>query len=274
MGVLIHNNGTIKYDIYGEGSSKPPLVLIHGFCLDSREWEPQIDALVENGHEVITYDMRGFGESSVASGRYSHSEDLEALLNHLGVEKAEICGHSFGGEVAIDFSIKNPDRVEGLILLASSLGSYGGGESPIPNWKKLAQEGKMDTVKEEILLNESLNPLREHTEEFDLVTKMIKEYSGWHFLNEDPGESTWGIVNRLSEIRCPTKIIVGKEDIESSREISAKLKKELLNSELQVVEGTGHFLNLENPKVVNEAINLFAEGKEGRVENKGELRPL
>lgn len=267
MSVLQNNNGSIAYEVHGEDSLNPPIVLIHGFSLDKRQWQPQVEELVKEGHQVITYDMRGFGESSLPSGPYSHSDDLKELLKYLEIDKAEICGHSFGGEVAIDFALKNPEMTEGLVLLAPSLGSFGvDTESPMPRWVQLAKEGQLEDVKKEILEHESLDSLRDKPEELSLITKIVEEYSGYHFQNRDPGESTWGVGSRLSEIHCPVKVIVGTEDSESSHEVAEEIRKKVLNSELQIVEGAGHFINLENPKVVNEAINEFLEGKEGKKE--------
>ena len=264
MSILQYNNGNISYEVYGEDSSKTPLVLIHGFPLDRREWELQVEEFVKEGHKVVTYDMRGFGESSLPVESYSHAGDLKELLNSLGIEKAKICGHSFGGEVAIDFAIKNPDSVEGLILLSPSLGSFGvDRESPVSRWTALAREGQIATVKEEMLAHKSLDLLREKPKEFELITGIVEGYRGYHFEHEDPGEKTWEIDNKLSQVQCPVKVIVGSKDSESSREIAEEIRMKVLNSELQIVEGAGHFLNLENPKVFNEAVNDFLEDKEG-----------
>jgi pimeloyl-ACP methyl ester carboxylesterase len=272
MSTFNYNNGKIEYEVHGEGSSKTPVVLIHGFALDRRQWGPQIKELEDNGHKVITYDMRGFGNSDDPSGEYSHAEDLKALLDNLEIEKAEICGHSFGCNVGVDFSIRNPAMVEGLTLLAPGLDLYA--PSPIPGWKDLIKEKKMDIVslREEIRSHESLNPLREHTKEFGLVEEMIQDYKGWYFFNKDLEKGAGPITaDRLSEVKCPTKIIFGEKDSESNREIAKKLAEEL-KLEFEVIKDAGHFLNLEVPDIVNESINKFIEGNEELAEQDGELR--
>jgi pimeloyl-ACP methyl ester carboxylesterase len=267
MSFLQIDNGRISYEVYGADSSNPPIVLIHGFSLDKRQWGPQVENLVANGRRVITYDMRGFGESSLPTGQYSHSGDLKELLEFLEIGRAEICGHSFGGEVAIDFALKNPEMTEGLVLLAPSLGSFGVEEkSPMPGWMQIAKEGRIGDVKREILQHESLDSLRKKPEGFSLITRIVERYSGFHFTHRDPGEPTWGIGNRLSELRCPVKVIIGTEDSESSHKVAKEIHGKVSNSELQFVEGAGHFLNIENPEVVNEAINKSLEGEEGKKE--------
>ena len=62
-------------------------------------------------HRVVRPDLRGFGESPLPGGPFSHVEDVRALLDHLGVERAAVVGNSFGGRVALDFALAHPERV-------------------------------------------------------------------------------------------------------------------------------------------------------------------
>jgi len=287
-----YNNGKIVYEVHGKKlEGKSTIVFIHGHSLNRREWDLQVDELTKEGNKVITYDRRGYGESSELTGKYSDSDDLEGLLKHLGVERAEICGHSSGGGVALEYAINYPNRVEGLILIASSLGSYGVSkeDSILYNkWRELASKGMMDTVKEEILQHPSLNTLKTHKEEYELVKNIVNDYEGGHFLHDNLVENTPHIDEEIYKISCPTKIIIGEDEYEEEKLKEDKFKeeegytklfcksdkihKEISNSELQVVEGAGHFVNLEKPDVVNLAINEFIEGKkEGRAEIDNEL---
>ncbi len=97
-------NGTpieLHYEDYGSGK---PVVLIHGWPLSGRSWENQLPALVEAGHRVVTYDRRGFGNSSQPWGGYDYdtfAADLNAVLNHLDLREVTLVGFSMGGgEVA------------------------------------------------------------------------------------------------------------------------------------------------------------------------------
>jgi non-heme chloroperoxidase len=90
----------IHYEDHGAGQ---PVVLIHGYPLSGRAWDKQVPALLEAGYRVITYDRRGFGQSSQPAIGYDYdtfAADLNALLEHLDLREAVLVGHSMGtGEV-------------------------------------------------------------------------------------------------------------------------------------------------------------------------------
>ena len=91
----------LYYEDHGSGA---PVVLIHGFPLSGRSWEKQRAALLEGGHRVITYDRRGFGQSSQPTTGYDYdtfASDLDKLLSHLNLRDVTLAGFSMGGgEVA------------------------------------------------------------------------------------------------------------------------------------------------------------------------------
>ena len=96
------NSGDIAiyYEDHGAGQ---PVVLIHGYPLSGRAWDKQVPALLEAGYRVITYDRRGFGNSSQPATGYDYdtfAADLHTLLEHLDLRDAVLAGHSMGtGEV-------------------------------------------------------------------------------------------------------------------------------------------------------------------------------
>ena len=112
-GIFAELNGTrLFYESQGEG---PSLVLISGANLDSRLWDEQFGDLAER-FRVVRYDPRGVGRSDLPQEPFSHYEDLYALLKLLGIESTHVLGFSFGGGVALDFTIAHPEMVESLIL--------------------------------------------------------------------------------------------------------------------------------------------------------------
>ena len=121
--VGIENNAPIElhYQDYGTGK---PVVLIHGWPLSGRSWENQVPALLAAGHRVITYDRRGFGDSSQPWNGYDYdtfAADLNALLEHLDLREVTLVGFSMGGgEVARYIGTYGTDRI-GKAVLASAV---------------------------------------------------------------------------------------------------------------------------------------------------------
>jgi pimeloyl-ACP methyl ester carboxylesterase len=110
----------IHYDDVGTG---PPIVLIHGFPLSGRSWEKQIPPLLNAGFRVVTYDRRGFGNSSQPSVGYDYdtfASDLNRLLTELDLHDVVLGGFSMGGgEVARYLGTYGPDRVRAAVFMSS-----------------------------------------------------------------------------------------------------------------------------------------------------------
>jgi pimeloyl-ACP methyl ester carboxylesterase len=117
----INVNGIqLAYERRGKGT---PLVLVHGFPLDHHLWD-EVVPLLENTFDLILPDLRGFGESSTVDSFYAmedYASDLADLLDHLGIQKTAIAGHSMGGYVALAFARLYPERVLGLGLVSSQV---------------------------------------------------------------------------------------------------------------------------------------------------------
>src|SRR5206468_3842871 len=115
------NSGSIDlyYEDHGDGK---PVVLIHGWPLSGRSWEKQVSALLESGHRVITYDRRGFGDSSKPTSGYDYdtfAEDLQKLIAQLDLSDVTLVGFSMGGgEVARYLGKYGSKRVSKAIFIA------------------------------------------------------------------------------------------------------------------------------------------------------------
>ena len=109
----------IYYEDHGTG---PPVVLIHGYPLSGRAWDRVVPALLEAGYRVITYDRRGFGQSSRPATGYDYdtfAADLHALLEHLDLRQAFLVGHSMGtGEVTRYLASYGSARVAKGVLIS------------------------------------------------------------------------------------------------------------------------------------------------------------
>ena len=108
---------------YEDAGAGRPVVLIHGWPLSGRAWEAQVPALVDAGYRVITYDRRGFGQSSQPEGGYEYetfAADLDALMSQLDLTDATLVGFSMGGgEVVRYLRTYGADRVRSVVLAAA-----------------------------------------------------------------------------------------------------------------------------------------------------------
>lgn len=114
------NDIQLAYTRRGKGT---PLVLVHGYPLDHHLWD-EVVPLLEDQFDLILPDLRGFGESNTVDAFYTmedYASDIAGLLDHLGIQKAAIAGHSMGGYVALAFVRLFPERVGGLGLVASQV---------------------------------------------------------------------------------------------------------------------------------------------------------
>ena len=107
-GFIEVEGGELFYRSDGAG---PPVVCVHGApVLDHRVWNAQIEEL-SRSHEVVRYDLRGYGLSTVPTGPYRHCDDLAALIRGLELTAPTLCGLSFGGTVALDTVLTHPDLI-------------------------------------------------------------------------------------------------------------------------------------------------------------------
>jgi non-heme chloroperoxidase len=136
---------------YEDQGSGPPVVLLSGWPLDSRSWEPQTHALLEGGHRVIAYDRRGFGRSSRPAAGYDFSTlagDLDKLLTELDLREVTLIGFSLGtGELARYIGIYGTDRLKSCVFIESLAPSFVKSEEN-PNG---VDQATVDTVRQAIL---------------------------------------------------------------------------------------------------------------------------
>jgi pimeloyl-ACP methyl ester carboxylesterase len=115
----INLNGIeLAYERRGTGN---PLALLHGFPLDHHTWD-FVAPLLEGTFDLILPDLRGFGESTTVNEPHTldaFASDIAGLLDHLGIQKTAVAGHSMGGYVALAFAKLYPDRISGLGLVST-----------------------------------------------------------------------------------------------------------------------------------------------------------
>ncbi len=254
-------NGTrLRYEVAGSGR---PLVLVHGFTLDTRMWDDQFHAFAGR-YRVIRYDMRGFGKSAVPSDEtYAPADDLRALLEHLDVERAHVVGLSMGGGLAIDFALAYPEATDGLIAVDSILGGYQWREfgATLTSVFSAARESGVEAAKEVWLNSPLFAPALEMPDVAARLRQIVSGYSGWHLVNENPVRPiSPPAIQRLGEISAPTLVVVGERDLPDFHTIADTLERGIPGARKAALPGAGHMSNMEDPDSFNETVLHFLAG--------------
>ncbi len=252
-------NGTHLY--YEQAGSGHPLVLIHGFTLDTRMWEDQF-AVFARHYQTIRYDMRGFGRSALLTEEpFTAVEDLRALLDALGVSRTFVLGLSLGGSVAIDFALMYPERTSALVLVDPALGGWPWSEAFSQSMHELeitARTQGVDAARLRWLAHPFFVPARERPEVAARLAQTVASYSGWSWLHASPERSADLPDPRpLSGISVPTLLVMGERDIEEFQAIADRISRSIPQLTKLVLPGVGHMANMEAPEAFNEAVLHF-----------------
>jgi len=252
---------TISYFEYGSIQGLP-VVFIHGFPFNHNMWKPQLLELPKGIH-AIAYDVRGHGSSSVGDGQYTLElfvDDLIALLDHLGIEKAILCGLSMGGYIAQRTAERHPNRIEGLVLCDTKSGTD-------TDEEKIKRTDSIKTVKSagvsaftENFVKAVLWPgtLERRPEVVEFIKELIRTNSALGICGTLLAlASRTDTTDRLSSIKVPACIIVGEYDLRTPPLHAQEMHKAITGSELHILSNSGHISNLENSKDFNEIIAAF-----------------
>lgn len=248
-------NARIRYHLEGEG---PDVVFLHGFSLDMRSWDPQIEALTKR-FRVLRYDLRGFGQSSLPSGAYDHCKDLAALIERFGLVRPVLVGLSLGANIALRFALEKPDMICGCLLASSGLPGHEWREERPPDAARAyAAHHGIEAGKVFWLGHPLFESLSDHPAAAAATRSMVEDYSGWHWSHEDLQQAI-PVIDRLEAISVPVRIVSGARDVAGYREIAAVLADRIPGSTLAIAPRAGHMINLEAPDWFNGELVAFAE---------------
>jgi 3-oxoadipate enol-lactonase len=253
-------NGTnLAYELTGEG---PVVVLLHGFGLDLRMWDDQMAAL-RRRFRVLRFDTRGFGRSDLPEPGvpFSANDDLRALLRHLEIPRVHLIGLSMGGHLALNFAVENPELVERLVLVDSSLAGFEWSPEFLQRMDQIdevAQTEGVGAAQKQWLLDPLFATARENPEIARRLTAMVGDYSGWHWLHGSVAKGPDPpAIRRLASVRNPTLVLVGEKDLADFQRIARILLDGIPGSLGEVVPHVGHMSNMESPGEFNERVLRF-----------------
>ena len=256
--VLERPGARLTYEVAGDG---PAVVLIHGFGLDMRMWDPQVGPLADR-FRVVRYDCRGFGASGPFDPAvpYTHAGDLVALLDHLDIGEAVLAGLSFGGRVALQAALADPARVRGLALLDAVLDGVPWDPEAARALDEVVwrvQEAGVLAGREAWLAHPLFAAARERPDLAAALAAMVAGYPGQHWLGQDPHRETRRPIDVLEGICVPALVAVGERDVPGFREMSAVLARRIPGAAYRVVADAGHMVNMEQPAAINDLLISF-----------------
>ncbi len=240
----------VGYRIYGEGQ---PLILIMGYGSTMNLWEDSFLKTLSDHFKVIIFDNRGMGETSAGEKEFSikqFSKDTLGLLDALSIEKTHVLGWSMGSYIAQELASRNPDRVNKLILYASA-------PTPsmfLPSSEVLAKlEDTSGTPEEQgarwigLLFPEKwLENNGERIQE--IFYRPMGTIHPENIGKQSLAIGEWkGLEEQLSTLNHHTLLIAGKEDVLIPPDNSIYLKEKLPNSDIELIEGTGHGFMFQEP---------------------------
>lgn len=250
--------GRIFWQDDGAGA---PVVLLHGFGLDRRMWDDQVASLARR-YRVIRYDMRGYGRSSMPGAEaYSHADDLDALLSGLGATPAHVVGLSNGGRTALRFALAYPAATRSLTLVDAALDGHGWSSDWQTLWgaiDRTAKSGDVEGAKRLWLEHPLFAAARSQPAVASRLAAIVGDYSGWHWVNPDPGTAAGGpAITRLAEIRMPTLVVVGQRDLADFHAVAGTLASGIAGAVRVEVPNAGHMVNMEAPAAFNRVLADF-----------------
>jgi pimeloyl-ACP methyl ester carboxylesterase len=217
-------------------------------------------------HQVIRFDQRGFGKTTTATQTINRRADLRALLDHLNIERAIVMGCSFGGALALDFTLESPERVAALILIAAGISGVDAPQEIRDMWKEqdaAYEAGDFERVVDLELKMWVDGPKRSPEQVPAHVRDKVRamELDNLKITNTDyqsaPLEPP--AVTRLQEIQTPTLVMYGTGDQPLVIANGEQLAREIPNAHVVIYENVGHVPSMEIPNEVNRALENFLQ---------------
>jgi 3-oxoadipate enol-lactonase len=241
----------LAWDVTGSG---PPVVLLHAGIVDRRMWDDVVPLLAD-AFQVIRYDARGFGESSrPPDGSFSRWDDLFAVMDAAGVDRAHLVGVSQGAETALDATLVAPERVDRLVVVGAGMRGWPFRDELNARWQAEVaawERGDLDGCAEESMRTWFDGPQRSAGEVDSAIRQRAWEMQRRAIDLEnddakaeapDPPAS-----ERLGEVQSPTLVAAGELDQPDMVAIAERMAAEIPGARHVVIPGVAHLPPMERP---------------------------
>ena len=256
MSTLHANSIDIYYEKIGDGQ---PILLIHGLGSSSRDWKMQVPSFSKK-YQVISFDLRGHGQSQKPPGPYSMSlfaKDTAELVKSLGLAPVHVVGISLGGMIAFQLALDHPELVKSLVIVNA------GPEVVVRTLKdrwqvffRFAIVYLLGMRKMGEVLSKRLFPKEEQTSLRDLFVERWAENDMQAYLNTLRAIVGWNVTDQIHKINLPTLVVAAEHDytpVSTKEAVVAKMPQ----AKLVVVENSRHATPVDSPERFNELVLSF-----------------
>jgi 3-oxoadipate enol-lactonase len=265
--VRVRTDDGTTLEVLVEGSG-PGLLMVHGFGGAKEDFADHVELLARD-HTVVTFDHRGHGESDKPSSVDAYSlarleADVLQVADAVGFEQFRLLGHSMGGMVARGVAIRNPERIEALVMMDTT-------PCPIPGFDPSLMELAADVALEKG--KDELKALLELAPALDTPAylRTLETRPGYQEFNDRKwdalSEVMWAAMARamahqpddlaaMAQLECPVFVIVGEQD-KPFVAVSHAMAETIPGASIAVIPDAGHSPQFENPPVWADALVGF-----------------
>ena len=252
---------------FQRAGSGPAIVFLHGFILDSRSWQPQLDGLSDR-FTVFAWDAPGTGESEDPPGSFGiedWADSLARVLDTAGIDRASVVGLSWGGLLAQEFYRRHPARVTSLVLAGTYAGWKGSLPAPVPE-QRLAACIEDSSLPADAFVAKYLPGMLGDAPDLqvqDQLGRIMVDFHRGGFRLMATALARADTRDFLPAIKVPTLLIWGDADKRSPLGFGEAMREAIPGATLTVIRSAGHLSNLERPAEFNGLIRDFC-GAEAR----------
>lgn len=255
------NTDTIAY-YDTETNATNTLFFIHGFPFNKNMWLPQIEYF-KTKFRCIAIDVKGHGESISEVENFTidkFADDIMSLLQHLKIENVILVGLSMGGYISLNFLMRFPKFVKGLVISSTNCLSDAqeAQDKRMKTIVSLPKIGMAAYAKESVKNLFSAASLKNKSKQVTDIQKMIENTDMITVIKTLKAlASRMETCSKLGKIAVPTLVLVGEKDTITPYSQAEMLWENIKNSELFMVESAGHIANLENTTAFNQIVEDF-----------------
>ena len=248
----------IAYERKGEG---PPLILLHGYVGDSREWRRQIDGLSDE-FTVVAWDAPGCGRSSDSPETFrlpDYADCLAAFVDALGLGRPHMVGLSFGGGLALELYRRHPTIPMTLVLASAYAGWAGSLPADVVD-QRLQQNLRQADLPPGQFVRAMIPTLFSQSAPAELVDEFAASMSEFHPAGFRAGARALAeadLRDVLPRIDVPTLLLYGDKDVRAPLNAAQDLHMKIPGSRLVVMPGVGHMSSVEAAEVFNTEVRAF-----------------